>query len=86
MNIRRGFFRMWLLSASLWVIFLLSILPVVMVADWYEHSTPLLTNLPDAPTCARVLAAALGPPAVLYGLGRALWWVLSGFRAAQSRT
>lgn len=31
-------------------------------------------------------AATFLPPAVLYGLRRALWWVLSGFRATPART
>ena len=88
MNIKRGLFRVWLVCSVLYVMGVLAVgIPVI----WNEfgmggETFPLTVSVP-APQpwskLAMVTGAAFGVPAVVYGLGLAFLWAISGFRESR---
>lgn len=64
MNVRRGFFRLWLVVSALWVVLALAVTP----------SNTLRSDFLIA------LLAAITPPLVLLVLGVVVAWALAGFK------
>jgi hypothetical protein len=98
MNLRRGFFRLWLVISILWIGAATWFLWDVVFDPWADF-LPIKngtvgdeTALPDAPW---VIAATAGrryaltlifiPPIALLGLGLVSLWVARGFALPQSK-
>ena len=89
MNIRRGLFRVWLVCSVLYVMGVLALgIPVIWNEFGFgkeEEIFPFVLAIPPEPwsKLALVTGAAFGVPAVVYGLGLAFLWAISGFRESR---
>lgn len=65
MNIRRGLFRLWIITAATWV-------GVLIVFWWVEEGIiPWI-----------ILVAIIGPPVAALAIGKAVFWIVGGFKEA----
>jgi len=94
MNWRRGLTRLWLVASALWAVAAVASLLPSAIPEIRAYFGPVIDVHPDeiviieGGTVLRspltilggLLLFALGPPALVYGLGRALGWALAGFQ------
>jgi hypothetical protein len=82
MNMRRGFFRLWVDVSVVWIAF-------ALVVSW-QRPRPFdpdlfLTGKPDPDLAANVIMnaayLAFAPPILSLALGAALFWAARGFKA-----
>ncbi len=64
MNIRRGLFRLWVITAAIWV--------GVIVVFWLIDA--------EWEKIWIALAVGIGPPIAALAMGKAAFWVASGFK------
>jgi hypothetical protein len=81
MNLRRGFFRLWIAVAVLWVIAATWILWDHVFDPWAAFPVVLPSDR-EALNYQRLYAVALivVPPIALFGFGLVCFWVVRGFR------
>lgn len=91
MNLRRGLFRLWVVTAATWVGVLVVFWLVMEVIVPNPSVEPSLLDRLNAPEPTTIfgfksadiwiaLAIVIGPPIAALAIGKAAFWIASGFK------